>query len=145
VTARELPPRDPRAEQDRGGWAGWAEAQGYAGVTGVEYDLDDMRDAFTAGMQAAYDLDSATLAAEVRAGHVRIETGPAQNPQAGRPTTGLEDAMLRNVDGLNDLVRDILQSLPDTADEPEWRDRAGALYVHDPDGQPYRAYTEADL
>lgn len=71
---------------------------------------------------------------------------PAVAPgSAGRPTTGLEDAMLRNVDGLNDLIRDMLQAFPDTADEPEWRDRAGALNVHDPDGQPYRALTEEDM
>lgn len=66
-------------------------------------------------------------------------------PRQGRPTTSLEDAMLRSIDGLNDLVRDMLQSFPDTADEQEWRDRAGALNVHDPDGMPYAAYTEADL
>jgi len=74
----------------------------------------------------------------------------AQQPQrepagAGRPTTSLEDALLANIDGLNDLVRDMLQSFPDTADEQEWRDRAGALGVCDPDGQPYRSYTEDDL
>jgi hypothetical protein len=75
---------------------------------------------------------------------------PPPEPQAapdtpGRPTTSLENAMLANIDGLNDLVRDMLQSLPDTADEQGWRDRAGTLSVCDPDGQPYRAYTEDDL
>ena len=43
------------------------------------------------------------------------------------------------------LVRDMLQAFPDTADEQEWRDRAGALGICDPDGKPYRAYTEDDL
>lgn len=71
---------------------------------------------------------------------------PADMPgSAGRPATSLEDAMLRNIDALNDLVRDMFQAFPDTADEPEWRDRAGALDVHDPDGQPYRALTEEDM
>ncbi len=46
---------------------------------------------------------------------------------------------------LSDLIRDMLQAFPDTADEQEWRDRAGALGVRDPDGKPYRAYTEEDL
>ena len=49
------------------------------------------------------------------------------------------------IDGLSGLVRDVLQSMPDTADEQEWRDRAGALGLCDPDGHPYRAYTEEDL
>jgi hypothetical protein len=47
-----------------------------------------------------------------------------------------------DVAALHDLVRDILQSLPDTADDYEWRDRAGRLHVCDPDGRPYRAWTE---
>jgi hypothetical protein len=73
-------------------------------------------------------------------------TPPQAAPDSpGRPTTSLEDAMLRNIDGLNDLVRDMLQSFPDTADEREWRDRAGALDVRDPDGAPYCAYTGDDL
>lgn len=46
---------------------------------------------------------------------------------------------------LTALVRDMLQAFPDTADEQEWRDRAGGLGVQDPDGNPYRAYTEEDL
>lgn len=53
-------------------------------------------------------------------------------------------SVLTNIDGLNDLVRDMFQSFPDTADADEWRDRAGALGVRDPDGQPYRAHTEED-
>jgi hypothetical protein len=73
-----------------------------------------------------------------------VVSGAGETP-AGRPATDLENAMLRNVDGLNGLVRDMLQSFPDTADEQEWRDRAGALDVRDPDGQPYAACTEADL
>jgi hypothetical protein len=48
-------------------------------------------------------------------------------------------------DGLRALVADILQSMPDTADEQEWRDLAGTLGVTDPDGQPYRAWNEDDL
>lgn len=48
-------------------------------------------------------------------------------------------------DALRTLIADMLQSFPDTADEQEWRDRAGALGVTDPDGQPYRAYTGDDL
>jgi hypothetical protein len=83
----------------------------------------------------------------IRAGFDAIvarEPHAAPDPQ-GRPTTSPEDAMLANIDGLNGLVRDILQSLPDTADEQQWRDRAGALNVCDPDGMPYAAYTEADL
>jgi septal ring factor EnvC (AmiA/AmiB activator) len=47
-------------------------------------------------------------------------------------------------DGLRSMVAAILQSMPDTADEQEWRDRAGTLGVTDPDGQPYRAWTEDD-
>jgi hypothetical protein len=43
------------------------------------------------------------------------------------------------------LVRDILQALPDTAGEQEWRERAGAAGITDPDGEPYRAWTEEDL
>jgi hypothetical protein len=49
------------------------------------------------------------------------------------------------IGALTALVRDILQSLPDTADEQEWRDLAGAAGVTDPDGTPYRAWTEDDL
>lgn len=48
-------------------------------------------------------------------------------------------------DGLAALVRDMLQAFPDTADEQEWRDRAGALGICGPDGKPYRAYTEEGL
>ena len=48
-------------------------------------------------------------------------------------------------DGLRELIASILQSMPDTADEQEWRDRAGALGVTSPDGEPYRAWTEDDL
>lgn len=55
-------------------------------------------------------------------------------------------AVARALDGeLHALVRDMLQAYPDTADVEEWRDRAGSLGVTGPDGQPYRAYTEADL
>jgi glycine/D-amino acid oxidase-like deaminating enzyme len=46
---------------------------------------------------------------------------------------------------LHALVRDMLQSFPDTADEQEWRGRAGEVGVTDPDGEPYRAYTGDDL
>lgn len=46
---------------------------------------------------------------------------------------------------LRSLIADILQSMPDTTDEPEWRDRAGQLGVTYPDGTPYRAWTEDDL
>jgi hypothetical protein len=77
-------------------------------------------------------------------GAARVQPAPGL-AAAGRPATSLEDAMLRNIDGLNDLVRDMLQSFPDTVDEPQWRDRAGELHVCDPDGQPYRAITEEDL
>jgi hypothetical protein len=62
---------------------------------------------------------------------------------ASQPELG-HDGQQRYIDELHDLVRDMLQSLPDTADEQEWRDRAGALSVCDPDGQPYRAHTEDD-
>jgi len=55
------------------------------------------------------------------------------------------DDQQRYIEKLHDLLRDMFQSLPDTADEQEWRDRAGALSVCDLDGQPYRAYTEDDL
>jgi len=64
-----------------------------------------------------------------------VEAEPAPDP----------DSQQRYIDQLHDLVRDMLEAFPDTADEQEWRDRAGALYVCDPDGQPYRAYTEDDL
>ena len=105
-----------------------------AGIVNVPYtDLD----------QEAIDGIEAGAAA---AGAAAIERKAQQEPDMpGRPTTSLEDAMLANIDGLNDLVRDMLQSFPDTADEQEWRDRAGTLDVHDPDGHPYRAYTEDDL
>lgn len=71
----------------------------------------------------------------------------AREPRAvtgtpGRPTTSLEDSLLRNIDGLNGLVRDILQADGETTGLHEWRDRAGRLHVCDPDGQPYRAWTE---
>jgi hypothetical protein len=66
---------------------------------------------------------------------------PQQQPQAVPGWGGL----LADIDALRSLVSDMLQSLPDTADEQEWRDRAGALHVCDPGGQPYRAYTEDDL
>jgi hypothetical protein len=57
--------RDYAAEQDHAEWRGWAEAQGYAVDDGyVEFDNGDMRDAFTAGMQAARDLDAAAKTAE---------------------------------------------------------------------------------
>jgi hypothetical protein len=62
-----------------------------------------------------------------------------------QPAPDLAGDLLANIDGLHTLIRDIFQSLPDTADEPEWRDRAGALHVCDPDGQPYRALTEEDM
>lgn len=85
-------------------------------------------------------------AAQLRAALTAPPPGEAATLQKpGRPTTSLEDSLLRNIDGLNNLVRDMLQAFPDTADEQEWRDRAGALDVHDPDGQPYRAYTEEDM
>lgn len=75
----------------------------------------------------------------------------AESPQAGMAATRIYDLVRernqagRQLRGLHDLVRSILQSLPDTADEPMWRDSAGALSVFDPDGQPYRAVTEEDL
>lgn len=55
------------------------------------------------------------------------------------------DGQQRYIDQLHDLIRDMLETFPDTADEQDWRDRAGHLYVHDHDGQPYHAYTEDDL
>ena len=70
------------------------------------------------------------------AGLDRMSRTPSNN---GVPATE------RERDGLRALVRRILQSMPDTADEPEWRDRAGALGVTDPDGEPYRAQTDDDL
>ena len=66
-------------------------------------------------------------------------------PKKPQPASEVADELLRNIDALHGLIRDILQSMPDTADEQEWRDRAGTLHVCDPDGQPYRAYTEDDL
>jgi hypothetical protein len=65
----------------------------------------------------------------------------AADHAAQQPPAGPEPA---DTDALRNLVRDMLQSFPDTADEPEWRDRAGALHVCDPGGQPYRAQTEED-
>jgi hypothetical protein len=76
---------------------------------------------------------------------LRGDEPPAFPGAPGRPATSLEGALLRNIDRLNDLIRDMLQSFPDTAGEQEWRDRAGALQVRDPDGQLYRAYTEDGL
>jgi hypothetical protein len=76
--------RDPEAEQDHAEFTGWFEAQGYN--SREHFDEDFMAEAFTAGMQAQRDLDDATLAAEVRAGHVHIETDepqPAPELQAG--------------------------------------------------------------
>lgn len=89
---------------------------------------------------------AALIVAQLAHVHHLAPTAPESAPHApGRPTTSLEDALLRNVDDLGDLVRDMLEAFPDTSGEQEWRDRAGRLDVHDTNGQPYRAYTEEDL
>lgn len=49
--------RDLQAEQDHAEFTGWAEAQSYD--ESFDFNLEDMRDAFTAGMQAARDLADA--------------------------------------------------------------------------------------
>jgi hypothetical protein len=64
--------------------------------------------------------------------------------RSARVTAQEPDEQQRYIEELHDLLRDIFQALPDTADEPEWRDRAGALSVCDLDGQPYAAATEED-
>ena len=61
------------------------------------------------------------------------------------PVPRTAGGMLRTAEALQALIRDMLQAFPDTADEPQWRDRAGALHVCDPDGKPYRALTEEDI
>lgn len=84
--------RDPQAEQDHAEFAGWMDAQGHPNEDGYdEYGFGDMRDAFTAGAQAARDLDDATLAAEVRAGHVRIAVGVPQPADPGAMPACLAD------------------------------------------------------
>lgn len=77
--------------------------------------------------------------------HVSDEDGDCLTCGCGQYRAPAEDDLITEIDGLHALVRDILQSLPDTADEAQWRDRAGRLDVCDPDGQPYRAVTEAGL
>jgi hypothetical protein len=72
-------PRDPQAELDHAEWLGWAEANGH------DQDCGDCREAFTAGLRAQRDLDDATLAAGVRAGHVRIEGGTQPPLSAADP------------------------------------------------------------
>jgi hypothetical protein len=91
VTAA-TPPRDPEAELLHREFAGYMKARGCnPDLTMVcsNFGPGDLRNAFTAGWEAMRDLAGATLAAEVRAGHVRIETGTPRDPagvtgQAGR-------------------------------------------------------------
>jgi hypothetical protein len=115
MTARDLAAEEAHAE-----FTGWMEAQGYPSPDD-RYDGDEMAGAFAAGMQAGRDLIAAAPAA------------------AGRPATSLEDAMLRDIDGLHDLVRDMLTlrwAPGDTlAQRLAWR--AGQLHVHDAGGQPF--------
>ena len=82
-------PRDPQAEQDHAEFTRWMDAQGYVDPLGI------VSEAFLAGLQVQRELDAATLAAEVRAGHVRIETRPAPERLAASDR----------------IVRDILESL----------------------------------
>jgi hypothetical protein len=143
----EAPGRDLQAEQDYAEFTGWLEAQGYNPDPDMVCGGGDMRDAFFAGMQAARDLDDATLAAEVRAGHVRIET-PAQAAVAGTATfhdgctaviTGLE----ADREGLRTLAAKILAAYDaatvfdrtpeDEAEIIGWRVSLG---VREDDGEP---------
>lgn len=50
--------RDLAAEETHAEWLGWAEANGYRNELAA-YGYDDVRDAFTAGMQAERDLAAA--------------------------------------------------------------------------------------
>jgi hypothetical protein len=132
-------PRDPQAELDHAEWRGWAEANGH------DQDCGDCRDAFTAGLQVQRDLDDATLAAEVRAGHVRIETG-AQQPAPGhvlvmRGTIALRDAEIellrkRHEEFAGEILGALLQALgadddaaPDPGETPERRALRIAAYL----------------
>lgn len=48
------------------------------------------------------------------------------------------DGQQRYIDQLHDLLRDMLTAYPGLAVElPRFQDRAGELYVHDTDGQPF--------
>jgi hypothetical protein len=80
----------------------------------------------------------------IEAGKIPRPFGRPQAAGQSQPAPGADDQQ-RHIDQLHNLIRDMLQSFPDTADEPQWRDRAGELHVCDPDGQPYRAITEEDL
>ncbi len=53
TAAASGPERDLQAEQDHAEWLGWAEANGYGNEFERDFGHDDMRDAFTAGMEAA--------------------------------------------------------------------------------------------
>lgn len=56
--AAERGQRDLRAEETHAEWTGWAEANGHRNEYAA-YGYDDMREAFTAGMQAEWDLAAA--------------------------------------------------------------------------------------
>jgi hypothetical protein len=88
----KAPGRDLQAEQDHAEFTGWLEAQGYNPDPDMVCGGDWRRDAFFAGMQAARDLDAATRAAEVRAGHVRIETPAQATPEPAAATGGKSTA-----------------------------------------------------
>jgi hypothetical protein len=58
----------------------------------------------------------------------------AREPQAAPDPDGQQ----RYIDQLHDLIRDMLTTYPGLATElPAFQDRAGQLYVHDHDGQPF--------
>jgi len=94
-----------------------------------------------------HQLDTPYIGRLIEAGAIpRLFHGSPPPERAAAPqATADPDSQQQYIDRLHDLIRDMLQSCPDTADEQEWRDRAGALHVHSTDGQPFRAYTEDDL
>lgn len=100
--------------------------------TGVSYEREQMINAYHAGWDKARERIAKFGRDEN--GCWRALEQPAPEP----------DGQQRYIDDLHDLVRDILQADGETTDLHEWRDRAGALHVCDPDGQPYRAWTEGE-
>jgi hypothetical protein len=127
---------DQREAEEAGAGSAIETAESHSAIYLNEIDrlataLRAIRDAHAPG-EPGFDIASRTLDDAARA----ISIHPAPRTAGGQ---------LRTVEALHGLVRDMLQDMPDTADEPEWRNRAGALHVRDPYGKPYRALTEEDI
>jgi len=104
--------RDLRAEQDHAEWLGWAEANGYGNEYERDFGHDDMRDAFTAGMEAVRMLAGVNDPAY---GTLRARITRLAETWEGHAELTEEGQILRD---LGQVLRDELGRAGDTVQEP---------------------------